>query len=372
MDRKLMKGLVTRGGSANSHTAILARTFGIPAVSGVNVDEKMDGKLAITDGDAGILIVDPDPETVAFYERRMKEKDGKKDSLLAYKNKEAVNRYGKKIAVYANIGELSDLEAVRESGADGIGLFRSEFSYLKGDELPTEDELFNVYKKLAEEMKGKRVVIRTLDIGADKKPGYLNLKEEESPALGYRAIRICLTREDIFRTQIRAILKASAYGNVDIMYPMISSLWEIKKIKSIVEECAKQLQKEGCKVGNIRQGIMVETPAAALISDILAKEVDFFSIGTNDLTQYTLGVDRQNPELDMFYDAHHEAVFRLVKIVTENAHEAGILTGMCGELAADADLIPKLMEIGIDELSVSPAAVLEVKKKIIGGKEDAE
>ena len=372
MDREKIKALVTKMGSANSHTAILAKTFGILTVADVEVSPQLDGKMAIVDGRRGILILDPDEELVAMYESLMKEEKDKKELLSTYKEKEAINRFGKKIGIFANVGALSDLETVKENGADGIGLFRSEFTYLKENDFPTEEELFRVYKKMAEEMEGKRVVIRTLDIGSDKKAEYLNLKKEANPALGYRAIRICLTRENIFRTQIRAILRASAYGNVDIMYPMISSVWEIQKIKSIVEECSKQLQEEGIKIGTIKQGIMVETPAAALISDLLAKEVDFFSIGTNDLTQFTLAVDRQNPDLDLFYDAHHEAIVRLMKMIVENAHKEGVKVSVCGELAADVTFTQKLMEMDIDELSVSPALVLEVKKAIIGGNQDAE
>ena len=367
MERGLMKGLVTRLGSANSHTAILARTFGIPAVVGMDVSEEMDGMLAILDGAAGKLILNPDEEKLSFYENCIKEEERKKEQLLAYKGKEIINKFGKKIAVYANIGDLSDLEAVKAYGADGIGLFRSEFSYLKENDFPTEDELFEVYKKLAESMKGKKVVIRTLDIGTDKMVSYLNLPAEENPALGYRAIRICLTREDIFRTQLRAILRASSYGNVSIMYPMIASLWEIQKIKQIVEELKQELNAAGIAYGEVEQGIVVETPAAAVISDLLAKEVDFFSIGTNDLTQYTLAVDRQNLELDKFYDAHHEAIFRLMNMIVKNAHDAGIRVGVCGEMGADVKLTQKLMEMGIDELSVSPSLVLEIKREIIGG-----
>ncbi len=369
MDRKLMLGLVTRLGSSNSHTAILARTFGIPAIAGVDISEEMDGKMAVIDGHAGRLIVEPDEETIAFYQEKIQEENDKKVLLEVYKGKETINRFGKKISVYANIGELSDLDAVLENDAEGIGLFRSEFSYLKENDFPTEEELFLVYRRLAEVMGSKKVVIRTLDIGTDKKVDYLKLQEEENPALGYRAIRICLTREDIFRTQLRAILQASAYGNVAVMYPMIASLWEVKRIKTILEEVKQELDSAGIPYGNVEQGIVVETPAAAVISDLLAKEVDFFSIGTNDLAQYTLAVDRQNLELDMFYDARHEAILRLMRMTVENAHKAGIRVGICGELGADTTLTDTFMEMGIDELSVSPSQVLAVKRAIIGGKD---
>ena len=371
MDRKLMLGLVTRLGSSNSHTAILARTFGIPAIAGVDISEEMDGKMAVIDGHAGRLIVEPDEETIAFYQEKIQEENDKKVLLEVYKGKETINRFGKKISVYANIGELSDLDAVLENDAEGIGLFRSEFSYLKENDFPTEEELFLVYRRLAEVMGSKKVVIRTLDIGTDKKVDYLKLQEEENPALGYRAIRICLTREDIFRTQLRAILQASAYGNVAVMYPMIASLWEVKRIKAILEEVKQELDSAGIPYGNVEQGIVVETPAAAVISDLLAKEVDFFSIGTNDLAQYTLAVDRQNLELDMFYDARHEAILRLMRMTVENAHKAGIRVGICGELGADTTLTDTFMEMGIDELSVSPSQVLAVKRAIIAGKDHA-
>lgn len=366
MDRGRLLGLVTRFGSANSHTAILAKTFGIPAVVGVDISEDMDGRIAIVDGIAGCLILDPDEETLCTYKIRIQKEKEERALLAKYKGKDAVNKFGKRISVYANIGELSDLDAVFENDAEGIGLFRSEFSYLKENEFPAEETLFETYKYIAETMQGRRVVIRTLDIGTDKKVEYLNLPEEENPALGYRAIRICLIREDIFRTQLRAILRASAYGNVAIMYPMIASLWEVQRIKEILEEVKRELDQEGHMYGDVEQGIVVETPAASVISDLLAKEVDFFSIGTNDLAQYTLAVDRQNQELDRFYDAHHEAILRLMRITVENAHKEGIRVGICGELGADTSLMDTFMEMGIDELSVAPAQVLKVKRAIIG------
>ena len=366
MDRGMLLGLVTRLGSANSHTAILAKTFGIPAMVGVDISEDMDGRLAILDGTDGCLILEPDEETLGVYKERIREEEEKRALLARYKGKEAVNKFGKRIPVYANIGELSDLDAVFENAAEGIGLFRSEFSFLKENEFPTEETLFEAYKHIAETMQGRRVVIRTLDIGTDKKVEYLNLPKEENPALGYRAIRICLTREDIFRTQLRAILRASAYGNVAIMYPMIASLWEVQRIQEILEEVKQELDQEGHMYREVEQGIVVETPAAAVISDLLAKKVNFFSIGTNDLAQYTLAVDRQNQELDRFYDAHHEAILRLIRMTVDNAHKEGIRVGICGELGADTSLMDIFMEMGIDELSVAPVQVLKVKRAIIG------
>lgn len=366
MDRKKMLGLATRVGSANSHTSILARTFGIPAVAGLEISPEMDGLLGILDGFTGHLILEPDEEILAYYKKKMGEEGKKKDFLQQYKGRETVNRFGKRIGVYANIGELSDLDVVFENDAEGIGLFRSEFSYLKEDHFPTEEELFETYKLLAVKMAGKRVVIRTLDIGTDKMVRYLELPREENPALGYRAIRICLTREEIFRTQLRAILRASVYGRVEVMYPMITSLWEIRRIKEILKELVLELEQEGILCGNIRQGIVIETPAAALISDQLAQEVDFFSIGTNDLAQYTLAADRQNPELELFYDAKHPAIMQLIKLTVDNAHKAGITVGICGELGADESMTDTFMEMGIDELSVAPDRLLALKKAILG------
>jgi len=366
MDRQMLLGLATRLGTANSHTAILARTLGIPAVAGLDISEGMDGKVAIIDGFSGCLILEPDEETLRIYGTRIKEEEKKQERLEKYKGREVINRFGKRIPVYANIGELSDLDAVLQNDAEGIGLFRSEFSYLKESDFPSEEALFSTYRCIAETMQGRRVVIRTLDVGTDKKVEYLNLPEEENPALGYRAIRICLTREDIFRIQLRAILRAAAYGNVSIMYPMVASVWEVKRIKEMLEEVKQELGREGIIYGNVEQGIVVETPAAAVISDLLAKEVDFFSIGTNDLAQYTLAVDRQNPELDRFFDARHEAILRLMRMTVENAHKEGITVGICGELGADTSLTDIFMEMGIDELSVAPAQVLKVKQAIIG------
>lgn len=364
-DKQLLLGLVTRNGCANSHTAILAKTMNIPALSDIHIAEKLDGKPAIVDGFAGRLIVEPDEETLAFYQKRMKEESEKNALLLQYKGKGTVNKFGRKIRLYANIGDISDLNSVLENDAEGIGLFRSEFLYMKATDHPTEEALFQVYKQVAETMKGKKVIIRTMDIGADKRADYFDLRQEENPALGYRAIRICLTREDIFRTQLRAILRTSAFGNVSIMYPMITSVWEVRKIKEIVGEIKRELEASGIVYGRFEQGIMIETPAAAIISDVLAREVDFFSIGTNDLAQYTLAVDRQNPELDIFYDPHHEAILRLIRMTVENGHRAGIPVGVCGELAADLTLTDTLMKMGVDELSVAPSQVLPVRRAIV-------
>lgn len=368
MDKNCVLGFVTKLGSSNSHTAILARTMNIPALINIESSQKFDGKLAIVDGFEGKLIVEPDEETIHFYQKRLDEEKEKKELLMQYKGKETINKYGKKIHLYANIGDTSDLASVLANDAEGIGLFRSEFLYLKEADYPSEESLFQAYKQTAEVMGGKKVIIRTMDIGADKKVGYFQLEEEANPAMGYRAIRICLTREEIFKTQLRAIFRASAYGNIAVMYPMITSLWEIRKIKEITEQIKKELDESGVKYGEIEQGIMIETPAAVLISDLLAKEVDFFSIGTNDLTQYTLALDRQNPKLDAFYDAHHEAILRMIRMTVENGHKEGIWVGICGELGADTDLTDAFMEMGVDELSVSPSKVLTVRKAINASK----
>ena len=365
LDKQYMLGLVTRYGSANSHTAILARTMNIPALIQVEIDPAYHGKQAIIDGFSGKLILEPDEETLVDYQKKIRAEQERRALLQQLKGKETINKYGKKIHLYANIGELSDLAAVLAGDAEGIGLFRSEFLYLKAEDYPTEEALFMAYKQVAETMVGKKVIIRTMDIGADKKVDYFQLKEEENPAMGYRAIRICLTREEIFRTQLRAILRASAYGNVAVMYPMITSLWEVKRIKEIMDQIRRELEEMGITCGSVEQGIMIETPAAALISDLLAKEVDFFSIGTNDLSQYTLAIDRQNTELDQFYDAHHEAILRLIRMSVENGHREGIWVGICGELGADITLTDTFMEMGVDELSVSPSRVLAVRKAIL-------
>lgn len=364
MDKSKLAAFVTRLGSANSHTAILARTMGIPALIGVTIREEWNGKLAVVDGVEGKIIVEPDEDVLAEYQKKLAEEQEQKELLLQLKGKENVTKSGQKINLYANIANASDLAAVLKNDAGGIGLFRSEFLYLEKDELPTEEEQFQAYRQVAETMAGKKVIIRTLDIGADKKVDYLNLGTEENPALGYRAIRICLEQPDIFKTQLRALFRASNYGNISIMYPMITSLQEIHDIKAIVNEVKQELRDAGVPFGEVEEGIMIETPAAAVMSDVLAEEVDFFSIGTNDLTQYTLAIDRQNPRLDRFFDAHSEAVLRLIELVVKNAHNAGIWAGICGELGADMELTERFLAMGMDELSVSPGCILPLRKKI--------
>lgn len=365
MDKTKLLGFVTELGSANSHTAILARTMSIPALIGVQIDESWDGKMAILDGIDGKIIIDPDEETLKAYSKKQEQQEALKKLLLELKGKATVTKSGKQIKLYANIGNVTDLGAVMKNDAAGIGLFRSEFIYLEKDNFPTEEEQFLIYKQVAETMAGKKVIIRTLDIGADKKVDYFNLGNEDNPAMGYRAIRICLSQPDIFITQLRALFRASNYGNIAIMYPMITSVDEVKKIKDIVAIVKKQLEEEGIPYGNVEQGIMIETPAAVMISDLLAKEVDFFSIGTNDLTQYTLAIDRQNNRLDDFYNPHHEAILRMIKMVVDNAHSNNIWAGICGELGADTKLTEKFLEMGVDELSVSPGMVLPIRKIIV-------
>lgn len=364
MDKSKLCAFVTKQGSLNSHTAILARTMGIPALIGIETDETYHEKTAIVDGYEGKLILSPDDETLRSYQEKQKKDEEKKNLLLQLKGKENVTKSGQKINLYANIGNSADLASVLENDAGGIGLFRSEFLYLENHDFPTEEEQFQTYKKVVETMAGKKVIVRTLDIGADKKAPYFHLEDEENPALGYRAIRICLTQRDIFKTQLRALFRASSYGNLSIMYPMIISLEEIQEIKKIVAEVKEELRAAGVAFQDVEQGVMIETPAAAVMSDVLAKEVDFFSIGTNDLTQYTLAIDRQNPKLDAFYNPHHEAVLRLIEQTIKNAHEAGIWAGICGELGADTDLTERFLKMGIDELSVSPGMILPVRKKI--------
>ncbi len=377
LDKDKILSFVTVHGSVNSHTAILARTMGIPALIGTELplDETVDGKLAVVDGIKGCVYVEPDEETLAQMQEKQKKETEKKELLKQLKGKENITLDGKKIMLYANIGNIKDLAMVLKNDAGGIGLFRSEFIYLEKDNFPTEEEQFQIYRTVAETMAGKRVIIRTLDIGADKQCDYFKLAHEENPAMGVRAIRICLTREDVFKTQLRALFRASAYGKIAIMYPMITSLWEVKKIQEIVSEVKTELDKQNIEYGNAEQGIMIETPAAVMVSDELAKHVDFFSIGTNDLTQYTLAVDRQNTELDMFYDAHHPAVLRMIKMVVENAHKAGIWAGICGELGADTELTKDFLKMGVDELSVSPGSILPLRKIILETdtqKEEAE
>ena len=366
LDKDKVLSFVTAHGSENSHTAILARTMGIPALigTGIDLDETVDGKLGIVDGTNGVVYVDPDAELLEEMKKKQQEEQEKKRLLQTLKGKENITLDGQKVMLYANVGNIKDLGIALQNDAGGIGLFRSEFIYLGQDHYPTEEEQFNIYKTVAENMAGKPAIIRTLDIGADKQCDYFNLDKEDNPALGVRAIRICLTRTDIFKTQLRALYRASAYGNIHIMYPMIANMWEIDRIKEIENEVKAELAAQEIKIGSPKTGIMIETPAAAMISDELAKKVDFFSIGTNDLTQYTLAVDRQNPKLDTFFDAHHPAVLKMIKMVVDNAHRAGIWAGICGELGADTSLTQKFLEMGVDELSVSPGRILPIRKII--------
>ena len=368
LEKDMVLSFVTVHGSVNSHTAILARTMAIPALIGTEelpLDDTVDGKLAVVDGLNGKIYVEPDAQTLEEMKKRRQAELEKKELLQLLKGKDNVTLDGKKIMLYANIGNIKDLATVIQNDAGGIGLFRSEFIYLEKDRYPTEEEQFSIYKTAVETMAGKRVIIRTLDIGADKQCEYFKMDKEENPALGYRSIRICLTRPEIFKTQLRALFRASAYGNLAIMYPMITSLWEVKRIKEIVEEVKAELTAEQLEFGNPQQGIMIETPAAVMMSEELAKEVDFFSIGTNDLTQYTLAIDRQNPKLDKFYDAHHPAVLSMIRMTVENAHKAGIWAGICGELGADTSLTKEFLAMGVDELSVSPGSILPIRKIIL-------
>ena len=364
MDKEKVLAFATRLGSSNSHTAILARTMNIPALTGIPVMPEWDGRLAIVDGHSGTLILDPDEESLAEMKQRQENDREVRRLLQELKGKENITLDGKKISVYANIGSLADVGTVLSNDGGGIGLFRSEFIYLGKSSLPTEEEQFQIYKSVAEMMAGKKVIIRTLDIGADKQADYLGLEKEDNPAMGFRAIRICLSRPEIFRTQLRAVYRASAFGNISVMYPMITSVEEVKKILRIVENVKNELTESGIPWGEVEQGIMIETPAAALISDLLAKEVDFFSIGTNDLTQYTLAMDRQNSKLDEFYNPHHEAVLRLIEQVVRNGHREGCWVGICGELGADLELTERFLRMGIDELSVAPGMILAVRKQI--------
>lgn len=364
MDKEKLLAFVTRHGSSNSHTAILARSMNIPALIDVDIQKEWNGKTGIVDGCNGIFIVDPKEDVLKEYEQKRKEVQKSKEFLSRLKGKENKTKSGQKIDLYANIGNVSELDAVLKNDAGGIGLFRSEFLYLEKDHFPTEDEQFIVYRQVAETMAGKKVIIRTLDIGADKQVDYFDLAKEENPALGYRAIRICLARPEIFKTQLRALFRASVYGNLAIMYPMIISMEELWEIKEIIKGVKEELDAEKVPYKEPEQGIMIETPAAAVISDILAKEVDFFSIGTNDLTQYTLAIDRQNEKMDAFYNPHHEAVLRLIEMVVKNAHSAGIWAGICGELGADVTLTEWFLKMGVDELSVSPGYILPLRKII--------
>lgn len=368
LDKEKVLAFVTAQGSSNSHTAILARNMNIPAVIGVGAEfltEIKGGEEVIVDGFTGEIFVNPDKENLEKYRQKQAEDEEKKRLLQELKGKDNVTLDGKKINIYANIGNLDNIGAVLMNDAGGIGLFRSEFIYLENSDYPTEDQQFSIYKKVLESMAGKKVVIRTLDIGADKQVDYFNLKKEANPALGYRAIRICLTRTDIFKTQLRALYRASVFGNLGIMFPMITSVSEVKKILEICNEVKSELKSEGMEFAkNVELGIMIETPAAAIISDKLAQMVDFFSVGTNDLTQYTLACDRQNPDIEQFVDTHHEAILRLIEMSAENAHRHGAWIGICGELAADTTLTETFLRMGIDELSVSPAFVLKVRNAV--------
>ena len=364
LDKSKVLAFVTKHGSTNSHTAILARTMNIPALIGVKFEENVDGKFAIVDGYNGSVYVEPTDEVVKEYVSKKQEAEEKKRLLQELKGKENITLDGKKIKLYANIGGVADVASALQNDAEGIGLFRSEFLYLESDTFPTEEEQFQAYKTVAENMAGKKVIIRTLDIGADKQVDYFNLDKEDNPAMGYRAIRICLTQPEIFKTQLRAIFRASYYGNIGVMYPMIISVAEVQKIHAIVDEVKAELDAQGLPYGDVEQGIMIETPAAVMMSAELAKEVDFFSIGTNDLTQYTLAIDRQNPKLDDFYDSHHPAILRMIQMVIDNGHKEGCWVGICGELGADTTLTETFLKMGIDELSVSPSMIFPVRDKI--------
>lgn len=368
LDKDNVLAFVTAHGSSNSHTAILARNMNIPAVIGAGDDflsDIHDGCKAIVDGFTGEIWVDPDEKTCETYLEKRRADEEKKRLLQELKGKENITLDGHKINIFANIGSVSDIEKVLANDAGGIGLFRSEFLYLENSDFPTEDQQFTAYKKVLESMAGKKVIIRTLDIGADKQCDYFNLKKEENPALGYRAIRICLTRPEIFKTQLRALYRASVYGSLGIMFPMITSVSEVEQILAICDTVKAELRAEGIKYSEkIELGIMIETPAAAVISDMLAPLVDFFSVGTNDLTQYTIACDRQNPDIEPFVNTHHEAVLRLIEISAKNAHQHGAWIGICGELGADTELTERFLRMGIDELSVSPSFVLKVRNTV--------
>ena len=364
MDKSKLLAFVTEHGSSNSHTAILARTMNIPAIIGVPIKKEWHGHMAIVDGYAGCVIIDPDEEEIEKAQKAVAEEEEKQKLLKALKGEKTITKDGKEIHLYANIGSVADTAAVLMNDAEGIGLFRSEFLYLESDTYPTENEQFNAYKTVAENMAGKKVIIRTLDIGADKQVDYFELDKEENPALGYRAIRICLTRQEVFKTQLRALLRASAYGNISIMFPMIIAVDEVRKIKQILKEVKDELREQGIPFKDEEIGVMIETPAAVMVSEQLAQEVDFFSIGTNDLTQYTLAIDRQNPKLDEFYDAHHPAVLKLIQMTIENGHKGGAWVGICGELGADLELTETFLRMGVDELSVSPTFVLPIRNRV--------
>ncbi len=364
MDKEKLLAFVTEHGSSNSHTAILARTMNIPALTGISISKEWDGKIAVLDGYTGTLYIDAGKDTIDKFKKRQDEDIKSRELLQNLKGKEDITLDGRKIKLYANIGSVKDVANVLANDAAGIGLFRSEFLYLETNDYPDEESQFTAYKTVAENMAGKKVIVRTLDIGADKQADYFNLDHEDNPAMGYRAIRICLERTDIFKTQLRALLRASAFGNISIMFPMIISVNEVKRIKEIVKSVKAELSQEGIPYGDTELGIMIETPAAVMISDLLAQEVDFFSIGTNDLAQYTLAIDRQNMKLDNIYDSHHPAVLRMIQMTVENGHKHGCWVGICGELGADTELTEDFVRMGIDELSVSPSFVLPIRKII--------
>lgn len=367
MDKSSVIAFVTRKGSANSHTAILARTMAIPAIIGAGspLEESLEGSFAIINAFTGEIFIDPDEATLSEQKIKQRKYLEHKELIKQQKGKENITADGKKIELYANIGNFSDLGEALKNDAGGIGLFRSEFLYLENDDYPSEEFQFSIYKKAAESMAGKPVIIRTMDIGADKQIEYFNIPKEENPALGWRALRICLDKQDIFKTQLRALCRASAFGNIQVMFPMVASLWEVQEIKAIVAEIQDSLKKEGIAFNEkMAMGIMIETPAAAVISDILAPEVDFFSIGTNDLTQYTIAVDRQNRNLERYFDPYHPSVLRLIDLTVQNAHKNGIWCGICGELGGDINMTEAFLAMGIDELSMAPGSVLEIRKKI--------
>lgn len=364
LDKSKVLSFVTRHGSTNSHTAILARTMNIPALIGIDYPEDAEGKMGIVDGYEGKLIIDPPVSVLETYQKRKEADEEKKRLLLELKGKENVTIDGTKINLYANIGSVADVASVLANDAGGIGLFRSEFLYLESSDYPTEEEQFAAYRKVAESMAGKKVIIRTLDIGADKQVDYFHLDKEDNPAMGYRAIRICLDRRDVFKTQLRALYRASYYGTISIMFPMIISVNEVKEIKKVIAEVKAELDEEKIPYKDVEIGIMIETPAAVMMSEELAQEVDFFSVGTNDLTQYTLAIDRQNPKLDNIYDSHHPAILKMLKMIVDNGHKGGCWVGICGELGADTTLTETFLKMGFDELSVSPSMLLKVRQEI--------
>ena len=364
LDKSKVLSFVTRHGSTNSHTAILARTMNIPALIGVDFPEDVDGKMGIVDGYEGRIIIDPPVSVMEAYQKKKAEDEEKKRLLQELKGKENITKDGTKINLYANIGSVGDVASVLANDAGGIGLFRSEFLYLESRDYPTEEEQFAAYRKVAEAMAGKKVIIRTLDIGADKQVDYFGLDKEDNPAMGYRAIRICLDRREVFKTQLRALYRASYYGTIAIMFPMIISVTEVQTIKKIIEEVKKELDEEKISYKDVELGIMIETPAAVMMSEELAQEVDFFSVGTNDLTQYTLAIDRQNPKLDNIYDSHHPAILKMLKMIVDNGHKGGCWVGICGELGADTTLTETFLSMGYDELSVSPSMILKVRQEI--------